>query len=81
LNIINNISKSIDFLVIIFLEYLESIIFFLVFCFLISTKVRVDNKTRLGNDPGWIDPKRDCPLRPERPYNYRELIGYFILYL
>ena len=52
---------------------------------------------RLGNDPGWIDlvldpgldrlvliridPKRDCPLRPKRPYNYRELIGYSFIYL
>jgi hypothetical protein len=45
LNIFDNISKSIDFFVIILLEYLESIMFFLVFRFLISTKVRINNKT------------------------------------
>jgi hypothetical protein len=45
LNIINNISKSINFFVIVFLEYPESIIFFLVFRFLISTKVKIHNKT------------------------------------
>jgi hypothetical protein len=45
LNIFNNISKSIDFLVIILLEYPESIMFFLVFRFFISTEVRIDNRT------------------------------------
>jgi hypothetical protein len=45
LNIINNISKNINFLIIILLEYPESIMFFLVFCFLISTKVKINNKT------------------------------------
>jgi hypothetical protein len=45
LNIINNISKSINLFVIVFLEYPESIIFFLVFRFLISTKVRIDSRT------------------------------------
>jgi hypothetical protein len=44
-NIINNVSKSIDFLVIVFLEYPESVISFLVFRLFINTKVRVDNKT------------------------------------
>jgi hypothetical protein len=41
----DNVNKSIDFLVIIFLEYLESIISFLVFCLLISIKVRINNRT------------------------------------
>jgi hypothetical protein len=45
LNIFDNISKSIDFLIIIFLEYPESVMFFLVFCFLISTKIRINNRT------------------------------------
>jgi hypothetical protein len=45
LNVFNNVSKSIDFLVIVFLEYLESVIFFLVFRFLISTKVRINSRT------------------------------------
>jgi hypothetical protein len=45
LNIFNNISKSINFFVIILLEYPESVIFFLVFRFLISTKVRINNRT------------------------------------
>jgi hypothetical protein len=45
LNIFDNISKSIDFLVIILLEYPESIMFFLVFCFFISTKIRIDSRT------------------------------------
>jgi hypothetical protein len=45
LNIFDNISKSIDFLVIVLLEYPESIMFFLVFRFLISTKVRINNRT------------------------------------
>jgi hypothetical protein len=45
LNIFDNVSKSIDFLVIVFLEYPESAMFFLVFRFLISTKVRINNRT------------------------------------
>jgi hypothetical protein len=45
LNIFDNINKSIDLLVIILLEYPESIMFFLVFRFLINTKVRINNKT------------------------------------
>jgi hypothetical protein len=45
LNIFDNISKSIDLLVIILLECLESAMFFLVFRFLISTKVRINNRT------------------------------------
>jgi hypothetical protein len=45
LNVFDNVSKSIDLLVIVFLEYLESAMFFLVFRLLISTKVRVNNKT------------------------------------
>jgi hypothetical protein len=45
LNVFNNISKSIDLLVIIFLEYPESVMFFLVFRFLISTEIRINNKT------------------------------------
>jgi hypothetical protein len=45
LNILNNIGKNINFLIIIFLEYPESIISFLEFSFLISTKVRINNKT------------------------------------
>jgi hypothetical protein len=45
LNIINNISKSIDFFVIVFLECPESAMFFLVFRFLISTKVRINSRT------------------------------------
>jgi hypothetical protein len=44
LNIINNISKNINFLIIILLEYPGSIMFFLVICFLISTKVKVNNR-------------------------------------
>jgi hypothetical protein len=45
LNIFNNIRKNIDFLVIIFLEYPEFIIFFLEFSCFISTKIGVDNRT------------------------------------
>jgi hypothetical protein len=45
LNVFDNISKNIDFLVIILLEYPESAMFFLVFRFLISTKVRINNRT------------------------------------
>jgi hypothetical protein len=45
LNIFDNIKKSIYFLVIVFLEYPESVIFFLEFNFLINTKVRINNKT------------------------------------
>jgi hypothetical protein len=45
LNIFDNVSKSIDLLVIVLLEYPESIMFFLVFRFLISTKVRINNRT------------------------------------
>jgi hypothetical protein len=45
LNIFDNINKSIDLFVIILLEYPESAMFFLVFRFLISTKVRVNNRT------------------------------------
>jgi hypothetical protein len=45
LNVINNISKSIDLLVIVFLEYPEPTMFFLIFRFLINTKVRINNKT------------------------------------
>jgi hypothetical protein len=45
LNIFDNVSKSIDFLVIVFLEYPESAMFFLVFRFLINTKVRINNRT------------------------------------
>jgi hypothetical protein len=45
LNIFDNISKSIDFLVVVFLEYPESAMFFLVFRLLISTEVRINNRT------------------------------------
>jgi hypothetical protein len=45
LNVFDNVSKSIDFLVIVFLEYPESATFFLVFRLLINTKVRIDNRT------------------------------------
>jgi hypothetical protein len=45
LNVFDNISKSIDFLVIVLLEYPESAMFFLVFRLLINTEVRVDNRT------------------------------------
>jgi hypothetical protein len=44
LNIFDNIGKDIDFFIIILLEYLESIIFFLEFSFRISIKVRINNK-------------------------------------
>jgi hypothetical protein len=45
LNIFDNISKSINLFVIVLLEYPESIMFFLVFRFLISTEVRIDSRT------------------------------------
>jgi hypothetical protein len=45
LNFFNNINKSINLFIIVFLEYPESIMFFLVFRLLINTKVRIDNKT------------------------------------
>jgi hypothetical protein len=48
LNIFDNIGKSINFLIIVFLEYPESIMFFLEFRFLISTKVRVDNNVTIA---------------------------------
>jgi hypothetical protein len=46
LNIFNNIGKNTDFFIIIFLEYPEPIISFLEFRFLISTKVRINNRTK-----------------------------------
>jgi hypothetical protein len=45
LNVFDNISKSIDLFIIIFLEYPESIMFFLVFRLLISTKIRINSRT------------------------------------
>jgi hypothetical protein len=45
LNIFDNISKSINLLVVILLEYPESAMFFLVFRLLISTKIRINNRT------------------------------------
>jgi hypothetical protein len=45
LNVFDNISKSIDLFVIVFLEYPEFIIFFLIFRLFINTKVRINNRT------------------------------------
>jgi hypothetical protein len=45
LNVFDNISKSIDLLVVVLLEYPESAMFFLVFRFLISTEVRINSRT------------------------------------
>jgi hypothetical protein len=45
LNIFDNVSKSIDLFVIVFLEYPESTTFFLIFRLLISTKVKINSKT------------------------------------
>jgi hypothetical protein len=45
LNVFDNVRKSIDLFVIILLECPESAMFFLVFRFLISTKVRINNRT------------------------------------
>jgi hypothetical protein len=45
LNFFNNIRKSIDFLIIIFLEYSESIIIFLEFNLFINTKIIINNRT------------------------------------
>jgi hypothetical protein len=45
LNVFDNVSKSIDLLIIVLLEYPESAMFFLVFRLLISTKVRIDSRT------------------------------------
>jgi hypothetical protein len=45
LNVFDNISKSIDLLVVILLECPESVTFFLVFRLLISAEVRIDSRT------------------------------------
>jgi hypothetical protein len=45
LNVFDNINKSIDLLVIVLFEYPESAMFFLVFRLLISTEVRINNRT------------------------------------